>query len=113
MGFHGGESSVEEMGSADQENESASSRVSSRNKKTSFATVVLLVVIVLGVSSSEFYSSAPLNFSGSVRVSFSSPVSPLGLRLILILSARTIRHFGAIRAWMEVDDELDLIVSPE
>jgi len=111
MGFHGGESSVEEMGSADQENESASSRVSSRNKTTSFATVVLLVVIVLGVSSSEFYSSAPLNFSGSVPVSFSSPVSPLGLRLILTLSATTIRQYGAIRAWMEVDNTLDQNVS--
>ena len=111
MGFHGGESSVEEMGSADQENESAASRVSSRNKTTSFAIVILLVVIVLGVSSSQFYSSAPLDFSGSGPVSFSSPVSPLGLRLILTLSATSIRQYGAIRAWMEVDNTLDQNVS--
>src|SRR5437867_7908775 len=111
MGFHGGESSVEEMGSADQENESVASRVSSRNKTTSFAIVILLVVIVLGVSSSQFYSSAPLDFSGSGPVSFSSPVSPLGLRLILTLSATSIRQYGAIRAWMEVDNTLDQNVS--
>ena len=96
MGFHGGESSVEEMGSADQENESVASRVSSRNKTTSFAIVILLVVIVLGVSSSQFYSSAHLDFTGSGPVSFSSPVSPLGLRLILTLSATSIRQYSAI-----------------
>src|SRR2546428_5616756 len=113
MGFHGGESSVEETGSADQENESAASRVSSRNKTTSFAIVILLVVIVLGVSSSQFYSSAPLDFSGSGPVSFSSPVSLLALRIIFTFSATPIRKYGAIRAWMEVDTILDKKVSSQ
>src|SRR5712691_7189162 len=100
------------MGSADQESDATGSRVSSPNKTSIFAMVVLIVVTLLGASTSEFYSSAlPVNFSGSHPASFSSPVSPLGLQLIVAIDATAIRRYGAVRVQVEVVNTLDHDVS--
>jgi len=100
------------MGSADKESETTGSRVSSSNKTPIFATAIIVVVIVLGASSSEFYSSAsPVNFRDSRPASFSSPVSPLGLRLIVAMNATAIPRYGAVKMRMEVDNTLVHTVS--
>ncbi len=100
------------MGSADQESDGTASRGSSPKRTYIFATVVLAVVILLGASTSEFYSYAlPADFSGSHPASFSSPVSPQGLQLILALDATAIRRYGAVRVQIEVVNTLDHEVS--
>ena len=100
------------MGSADQESEATGSKVSGSNKMPIFATTIIVVVLLLGASSSEFYSSAsPVNFGDSHPASFSSPVSPLGLRLIVTMNATAIPRYSAIKVRMEVDNTLDHNVS--
>ncbi len=100
------------MGSADQESEATASRGSSPSRTSIFATVVLAVVILLGASTFEFYSSAfPVDFSGFHPASFSSPISSLGLRLIVAVDATGIRRYGAVRVQIDVVNTLDHEVS--
>ena len=99
------------MGSADHESESAPSRISSR-RTSIFAGAILIVVIIMGASDFEFHSSAfPVNPSSSHAVSFSSSVSPLGLKLSVALNATAIRRYGTLGVQIEVLNTLDHNVS--
>jgi hypothetical protein len=99
------------MGSTDHEREDRASKVSS-NKTSIFATVFLVVLVLVGASSLEFYSSTfQVSPSGSRPASFSSSVSPLGLQLSLAIDATAIRRYGSLRVQTEVINTLDRNVS--
>ena len=99
------------MGSADHV-DNAGAPGASGSKTSIFATVFLIVVVLLGASSLEFYSSAlPVGPSGSGPSSFTSTVSPLGLQLRVAIDATAIRRYGALRVQTEVLNTLDRNVS--